>query len=235
MKKSRAMNVLIDLDGTLTDPRAGFVACINHALTGLGQAARTDDEIAAHIGPPLSETLSTLLGARHEHRVDDAVALYRERYSSSGILEATLYADIPPALEELRSSGARLFVATSKPRTFALRILDHFDLSRYFSGVYGSELDGTRADKRHLIAYILERESMAPETAVMVGDRAQDIRGAQANGLGSVGVLWGYGSRAELEAVGADALIEHPAQLVVALSSSTDDIAVLTTQELHHD
>ena len=212
------MNVLLDLDGTLTDPRAGFVTCINHALTGLGQAARTDDEIAAHIGPPLSETLSTLLGARHEHRVDDAVALYRERYSSSGILEATLYADIPPALEALRSSGARLFVATSKPRTFALRILDHFALSGYFSGVYGSELDGTRADKGHLIAYILKRESMAPASAVMVGDRAQDIRGARSNGLGSVGVLWGYGSREELEQAGANRIIDSPGQLGAALS-----------------
>lgn len=212
------MNILIDLDGTLTDPRAGFVACVNHALTSLGQAARTEDEIAAHIGPPLSETLGTLLGARHEHRVDDAVALYRERYSASGILEATLYADIPPALQALGSSGTRLFVATSKPRVFALRILDHFALSEYFAGVYGSELDGTRADKRHLISYILERESIAPASAIMVGDRAQDIRGARSNGLGSVGVLWGYGSREELEQAGADRIIELPGQLTGALS-----------------
>lgn len=215
------MNILFDLDGTLTDPRHGFVASIKHALTSLGHAAAPEDEIAGHIGPPLQETLSTLLGENHLHEVEAAISLYRERYTSLGIFECSVYDGIPQALDSLRSSGARLLVATSKPHVYAHRILDHFGLSKAFYAVYGSELDGTRTDKRHLVSYLLQRESIPAASALMIGDRAQDVSAAKANGLPSVGVLWGYGSREELETAGASAVLTDPDGLVNLLSSNS--------------
>jgi phosphoglycolate phosphatase len=207
-------NVLLDLDGTLTDPRIGFVESINYALSGLGLAPVPPDTIAQHIGPPLEETLTILLGPQYSHHLESAVSLYAERYSTHGVFECTVYPGIPESLHALQQSGARLFVATSKPHVLAQRIIEHFGLTPFFSGAYGSELDGTRSDKRQLLAYILEQESLVPAATVMVGDRAQDIWAARSNGLSSIGVLWGYGSRDELVGAGATTIIERPGALL---------------------
>ncbi len=112
----------------------------------------------------------------------------------------------------------RLFVATSKPRAFAERIVEYFGLAQFFRAVYGSELNGVNADKKDLLAYLLRAESLSPAITVMVGDRAHDVLGARANRLFSVGVLWGYGSTEELVSAGADALCEAPRALGDALS-----------------
>jgi phosphoglycolate phosphatase len=203
------VNILFDLDGTLTDPGDGFVACVSYALEKLDCRRYADHEIRCHVGPPLEETLARLL---NDHTaVARAVGLYRERYGSVGYLENRVYPEIEIALQFLRSRGARMFVATSKPTVYAERILDHFGLSRYFDAVYGSELDGTRAGKTDLLAHLLRNESI--DNAVMVGDRAQDIVAARAHGLHSIGALWGYGSREELVAAGAAALCERPGDL----------------------
>lgn len=214
------MNVLIDLDGTLTDPRPGFVASINHALIQLGHAPQAEDWIASHIGPPLEETLTALLTPAHAAQLPAAVSLYRERYAATGIFENSVYRGIPEALRSLQVRGHRLFLATSKPRVFAVRILEHFSLAPYFSGIYGSELDGTRSDKRALLAYLIDQERIHIGTAVMIGDRAQDIRAARTHRLPSIGVLWGYGSLDELEKAGATQIVSEPEALPAAVASA---------------
>ena len=137
----------------------------------------------------------------------------RERFSTIGLFENAVYAGIPEALAELRSRGFRLFVATSKPETYAVRILEHFQLDSYFQHIYGCELDGTRSEKAEVIAYLLEREQIKAETAIMIGDRLHDIRGAHANQMRAIGVLYGFGSADELEQAGADALCPSVAEL----------------------
>ena len=203
------MNILFDLDGTLTDPGEGFVACLSHALSEV-RRPRPDAEIRRHIGPPLQETLMHLLDG-DAGIAATALALYRERYGAEGLFRCTVYPGIAEMLAVLRSRRMTLMVATSKPTAYAKRILDHQGLSKYFEAVYGSELDGTRAGKTDLVAHLLEHESIG--NAVMVGDRAQDIVAARAHGLHSIGARWGYGSREELLAAGAAALCERPGDL----------------------
>ena len=165
-----AEHVLLDLDGTLADPRDGFVASISHALENLGCEVPPETEIASHIGPPLERTMATLLGNGREEQIPEAIALYRARYADAGIYENSIYEGIPSALEEMRASGFSLYVATSKPHVFAERILMHFGLRNLFLAVYGSELDGTRSDKGELIAFLLSREGLNSQETLMVGD-----------------------------------------------------------------
>lgn len=208
----------IELDGTLTDPREGFVASVSYALRQLGRSVPPESELASHIGPPLEDTLASLLGPKDQARIEAAASLYRERYSAEGIFENRVYPGILEALEELHALGIQLYVGTSKPRVFAERILRHFGLARFFQVVYGSELDGTRSNKRDLIAYVLEQEMMSTKSTYMIGDRAHDMIGAKANAVTPIGVLWGYGSREELRAAGAKVFCEHPSSLATALS-----------------
>jgi phosphoglycolate phosphatase len=214
------MHVLFDLDGTLTDPREGIVACLSYALRGLGRTPPPDSELVRFIGPPLHESLAALLGPGGQSEVGTALALYRQRFASQGMFENVVYPGIEPALAELQARGTTLYVATSKPRTFAEQIVEHFGLRHFFRALYGSELDGTRANKGELIAYLLERESLAPESTYLIGDRAHDVRGARATGVIPIGALWGYGSRDELVEAGATALCETPAVLPEVLSSN---------------
>jgi phosphoglycolate phosphatase len=210
------MNVLFDLDGTLTDPRRGFVGCVRHALTAMDRRCPPDTELVAFIGPPLQQTFAALLGGNAAD-VATAVDLYRQRFSRVGMFENAIYPGIEEALQALKRVGAALFVATSKPAPYAKRILEHFRLSSYFDAIHGSELDGTRAEKRELIAHVLTTESLLPAATYVVGDREHDVKGAVANRLRAVGVLWGYGTRDELVAAGASSLCEQPSGLAAAL------------------
>jgi phosphoglycolate phosphatase len=205
------VNVLFDLDGTLTDPREGIVACIQHALASLLRPVPDESALLKFIGPPLRDCFRELLGS--DDGVEAAVAAYRDRFRAVGMLENAVYEGIPEALATLRTRGARLYVATSKPRVFAERILEHFDLAKHFTATYGSELDGTRSDKRELIAHVLAESRLSPHSTVMVGDRSHDVLGARANAVLPVGVLWGYGSREELTAAGAERLCVDPSEL----------------------
>ena len=208
-------NILLDLDGTLTDPGLGFIRSMHYALEQLGITTPPESELKQFIGPPLEESFGKLID--DPNTIKEAMQLYRSRYADTGLYENTVYEGISQTLEALTSAGAQLFLATSKPHVFAARILDHFELSRHFSGVYGSELDGTHADKRLLLRHLLATESIATDEVVMVGDRYHDIRAARANGIRSVGVLWGYGSEAELTEAGANTLVSSPLALVSAL------------------
>lgn len=212
------MNVLLDLDGTLTDSRPGIIACIQHALATLGQPIVADSALQRFIGPPLKDTFAELLCIPlDDERIDLAITAYRERFTTVGMFENSVYPFVPRALDQLISRGARLFVATSKPRVFAERILEHFGLAARFNAIYGSELDGSRTDKGELIAHAVSRSGLLASNTIMVGDRRHDIHGALRNEVFPIGVLWGYGSREELTAAGAKALLTQPSELAQVL------------------
>ena len=213
------MHLLFDLDGTLTDPFPGITRSIQHALASLEVLPPSAEHLGWCIGPPLKKSFATLLGPEKEHLADEALGKYRERFGTIGLFENAVYAGIVETLEELQRGGHTIRVATSKPTVFARRIIEHFGLGGYFLSVDGSELNGSRTEKTDLIAYILERECIRPEEAVMIGDREYDMRGASHNGVRGLGVLWGYGTREELQAAGAAACVASPRELVGLVES----------------
>jgi len=204
-------HVFIDLDGTLTDPREGMVKCFEYALRRLGIAVDPAVRLESFIGPPLHDSFRELCGG--EDDVERAVACYRERFATLGLFENRVYDGIPEALGALAGEAASLHLVTSKPTVYATRIIDHFGLTDHFDAVYGSHLDGRLGNKAELIADVLAREAIDPARTVMIGDRKFDVLGAKQHGIRTLGVLWGYGTRAELLAAGADALCEHPREI----------------------
>ena len=209
--------IYFDLDGTLTNPKPGITRSIQYALKKLDhQTIPTEDELTWCIGPPLRASFVKLLGG--EHSADAALSYYRERFSEIGLYENIVYAGIGDVLTALRKSGRRLFVATSKPHVFAERIIDHFDLRQYFEHVFGSELDGTRADKSDLLAYALKTTAADPSRSVMIGDRSHDMIGARNNAMQAIGVLYGFGSEQELIAAGAACVCATPKAILDCIS-----------------
>ncbi|MET0721474.1 MAG: HAD family hydrolase [Tardiphaga sp.] len=204
--------VFFDLDGTLSDPKIGITASIQYALQKFDIPVPSQDELTWCIGPPLHASFKALLGTT-DADADRAVDFYRERFGDVGLYENTLYAGIEETLTAVAAAGRRLFVATSKPHVFADRIIDHFGLRRHFGRVFGSELDGTRVHKTNLLRYALEETSTDPARAMMIGDRKHDIIGAANNGIATIGVLYGYGSRAELVEAGAGQLCASPGEI----------------------
>ncbi len=200
--------ILLDLDGTLTDPKLGITTCIRHALNGLN-IAEVPDDLDWCIGPPLVNSFATLLNSTETALLDQALGLYRARFSTVGMYENSVYPDIAQGLQQLQQAGFQLYLATSKPQVYAKQILEHFQLAQFFNGIYGSELSGERADKTELIGYILAQEKLNPQQCIMVGDRKYDIIGAKNNGVCSIAIAYGYGSAAELAAACPDYLFEH--------------------------
>lgn len=212
-------NVLLDLDGTLTDSAEGIVRSMQYALQQMRRPVPDDAALRQLIGPPTQLTFAQLLGSDDRALIDETVRYYRERFSSVGLYENRLYPGIPDMLDGLRALGCRMLLATSKPRVYALRIVEHFELGRWLSGVYGAELDGTRADKAELLRHLLQTEQLDPAGCLMVGDRRHDVLGAHANGVTVCSVLWGYGERDELLAAGTDGFCATPAELVARVSA----------------
>lgn len=212
--------LLFDLDGTLTDSRLGIARCMRHALERLQAPCPGDAVLALHIGGSLRAAFAALLPEPDPALVDRALALYRERYADTGLYENTVYPGIPAALEQL-ATQARLLVATQKYAPYAVTIVEHFGLSRHFAGIYGTDL-GHPEEKVEVLAHLLQTEHVAPAEAVMIGDRAHDVLAARAHGVRTLGVLWGYGSRNELEDAGAVALCETPAALAARLAGMGD-------------
>jgi phosphoglycolate phosphatase len=205
--------VFFDLDGTLTDPKPGITGCIRHALTGMGRAAPAVDELLWCIGPPLTHTFARLLETADDALIARAIALYRERFGTVGLFENALYPGIPDVLTAVRDAGFATYVMTSKPHVYAVQIVEHFGLTQFFDRVYGSELDGTRAEKADLIAFALAKERLDPAHVVMIGDRQHDAIGARRCGVRAIGVTYGYGSETELRAHGAEAIAHAPATI----------------------
>jgi len=212
------LTVLFDLDGTLTDSRAGITASIRHALDRLGHPCPDDDALATYIGPPLRGTLSTLLGTTDQIVIETALAHYRARYDDVGLFENRVYEGVPEMLEHSARRARALFVATAKPLHAATRIVAHFDLARHFQSVHGAEPGGRFDAKADLLAYLLATGVIRADTSVMVGDRGSDITAAKVNGIRSIGARWGYGESRELADAGADLLCETPRELAACLS-----------------
>ncbi len=205
------MHILFDLDGTLTDPKIGIIACIRFALSKLDIEIDKDIDLESFIGPPLRDTFRELCG--NDEIAENAVSIYRERFSTKGLFENQVYDGIPECLNRLIEKADSIHVATSKPTIYSERIIEHFDLSRYFNLVYGSNLDGSLSDKTDLLRHIIESEDLLPRHTVMIGDRSFDIIGAKNHGIRAIGVLWGYGTEDELSNAGADGLCNHPDEI----------------------
>lgn len=203
--------ILVDLDGTLTDPAAGIIAAVRHTIVQMGGEPPAPEALRWVIGPPSRESFSKLLGDGCD--VEAAVRHYREHYGAGGLFDAVVYDGIFDALTVLRARPARLLVCTAKALHFATQVLEHFDLSARFDAIHGPDLEGRLDDKGDLIAHMIEVERFDPTRAVMIGDRGSDVRAAHRHGIPTVGVLWGYGSREELEAAGAATLCAAPGEL----------------------
>ena len=161
-----------------------------------------------------------LLDTTEAFRIEEAVRWYRQRFAAKGLYENQVYAGVPAMLEHAQQAATLMYVATSKPAVYAERIVQHFGLAQHFRQVYGAELDGRREDKADLLAYVLASEGVSAQAAVMIGDRAADVRAAKANGVRSIGVLWGYGSAHELLDAGVDILCKTPSELAAHLSET---------------
>lgn len=206
--------ILFDLDGTLTDPGEGITNSVAYALERYGITVEHRSELYRFIGPPLVDSFMEFYGFPEE-QAKEAVEVYREYFSTQGWAENAVYEGIEPLLADLVGAGKILLLATSKPLVFAERILNHFGLAKYFTVVHGSPLHAPKGyGKADVIREALAAAGVTDlQTAVMVGDRHHDIDGAKAAGIASVGVLYGYGNRAELEQAGADAIASDPEAL----------------------
>lgn len=200
--------VLFDLDGTLTDPGIGITNSVMHALRKYGIEVADRKSLYKFIGPPLIESFERHYGFSHDEAVK-SVDYYREYYKDKGIYENSVYDGIENLLAYLSENGKKIILATSKPEPFAKEILRHFDLEKYFLFAAGSTMSETRTNKAEVIEYALSECGITDKSSVvMVGDREHDIIGANKNGIDSIGVLFGYGSREELEAAGATYIAE---------------------------
>lgn len=203
--------LLFDLDGTISDPLAGFARSINFALAHFGYPVLEESAFSTWIGPPLEQTLATITGASSPVHIGELAAKYRERYGDVGYAENTLYPGMAEVLATLHEVGVAMAVCTAKRKDFAERILDMFGLREWFRFIDGGE---PAVQKWQQVAALMARGAI-PGTSVMIGDRSVDMIAGHRNGLLSAGVLWGHGSREELQSEQADYLFGRPKDLVV--------------------
>lgn len=218
--------LLFDLDGTLTDPRVGITTCVQYALASFGIDEPDLGKLERFIGPPLRDSFMEFYGFSAE-QAEEAVAKYRERFQDTGIFENEVYAGIPQMLKNLQSKGLFLAVASSKPQVYVERILEHFNLRKYFAVVVGSELDGTRENKDEVVQEALNRlfayKPIQRSQVYMIGDRSFDVEGARAIGIEAVGVTYGFGSMEELKAARADYIVRSVEELEKFLLRGVED------------
>ena len=193
-----------DLDGTLTDPGLGITNSVMYSLKTYGIEENDREKLYTFIGPPLVDSFMAHYGFTREEGYE-ATRRFQIYFSQKGLFENEVYPGIPQLLSALKKRGDRVILATSKPEEFSLRILEHFDLLQYFDQVCGATMDEkTRSRKEDVLAYALEKSGADPKDSFMIGDRKFDVLAGGGFGLFTVGVLYGYGDRAELEEAGAD-------------------------------
>ena len=198
--------ILFDLDGTLTESAEGIVNSVLYSLKKNGIKEQDREKLLEFVGPPLKDSLEKYYGITEE-RMAPFIDAFHEYFRERGWKENRVYEGIPQALAKLKEGGCRRVLATSKPEIFAKQIMDYFDLAKYFDFIGGSSMDGTVSSKGEVISYVLDQIGRGHlEEMVMVGDREHDVKGARENGLPCIGVLYGYGTRAELERAGAAAI-----------------------------
>lgn len=191
--------ILFDLDGTLTDPKMGITKSVQYALAKFGINEPDLDKLIPFIGPPLVESFQEFYSLTNEQAIT-AVGYYREYFTKAGMYENAVYPGIKEMLTKLAEAKKQLIIATSKPTVFSEQIIAHFGMSKYFSLIVGSNLDGSRINKTEIIEYILATlPEVGRQSVVMVGDRKHDIIGANNNQIDSIGVSYGYGGHAELQ------------------------------------
>jgi phosphoglycolate phosphatase len=205
--------VLFDLDGTITDSSEGIVNSIKYALSRLGFKEESSEKIRTHIGPALHDTFKNIYGIQD---TAGAVAIYREYYASKGIFENKLYDGILEVLEILKSQNYTIALATGKPTYYSEIILKHFKIDHYFDAVVGSNMDGSRSDKKEIIAEVFAQLKYNPEVheAIMIGDRFHDVNGAKHHNIPCIGVSYGYSEGNELIEAGAIKVIDHPLEIL---------------------
>ena len=213
------MPVIFDLDGTLVDPAGGITDGIAAALQGLGLPVPGQDLLEAMIGPKLSDSLLNVARVPAE-LLDDVIRRYREYYVATGIGQSRLYPGVFEVLDQFAAAGRPIAVATQKPQGLALTVLRHHGIDRLFEGIHGSAddesvVEGVPLGKTEIIAAALKH--LGTQHALMVGDRAQDVAGALANGLDCIGVAWGFAPNGELETAGAVAVVETAGELVTTI------------------
>ncbi|MDO5010276.1 MAG: HAD hydrolase-like protein [Intestinibacter bartlettii] len=212
MKKNYDI-IAFDLDGTLTASDRGITNSMQIALRHFG-IERDTESLKRHIGPSLTDTFREYVGD-DEEQIQLAIKKYREYYVAGGMLENDLYEGVEETLKEIKNRGKKIILASSKPMVYCEQILKHYGLDKYFDFIGGSNLDETRSKKVEVISFSLENINETPGSNVlMVGDREYDILGAKGLGMDSVGVLFGYGSKEELQEAGATYTIEKMTDLL---------------------
>lgn len=210
-------NYFFDLDGTLTDSAEGIVNSVIYAMSTYGIEETDRDALKSFVGPPLTDSFMRRYGFSKE-KAEEALSRFRVRFTKIGIFENSLYEGIPEVLAKIKARGDRVILATSKPEVFARRILDHFDLTRFFDHICGANLEeDTRVEKEEVLLYALETSGADPRDSYMIGDRKYDMESGKKLGLFTVGVLYGYGTREELSLAGADVIYETVEELKEAL------------------
>jgi phosphoglycolate phosphatase len=211
--------ILFDLDGTITNSQKGIVNALRYMIEKLALPELTTPELVSFIGPPLNETLmSTFKMSATE--ATQAIGVFQEYYAPKGLYENELYPGMTTALVGLQAQDYQLAIATSKPEPFAQQIIEHLELTSYFTGVYGASVDeSSRVKKADVITYALENLNLTPQTAsiMMIGDRQNDVHGAQLNDLPAIGVSYGFGSIPELKKAGAVTIVTTPEELITAI------------------
>lgn len=210
--------ILFDLDGTVTDSGEGIMNCAEYALKHFDLPVPDRQRLRVFVGPPLDETF--LKFGVPADKTDEAIRVYRNRYTTLGKFENYPYPGIKDLLARLKARGHRLYIATSKPENMSVEILEYFGLAQYFDRICGATLDGSRSKKVDIISYLLQQTEDTYET-VMVGDTAYDVIGAKAHGIPTVGVAWGYGSIESIEEAGAVAIARNVNELFDLLNQES--------------
>ena len=211
--------LFFDLDGTLTDSAEGITNSVEHALNKFGITVDDKSKLGRFLGPPLVPAFMEFYGFSEED-AKQAVVYYRERFSTIGLFENRVYDGIPELLTSLKSKGYKLIIATSKPEQFSVRITDHFDLTKYFDCIAGATFDGKIGTKQEVIEYAISKVGISNVSEIlMIGDRHHDVEGSRALGIDCIGVLYGYGDRAELEGAGATYIAESVSDIEKIITS----------------
>ena len=209
MKMPEGLTIIFDLDGTLSNPQEGIVKSFNFALQELGRSPQPEKDLIQYIGPTLKSAFSELMGTHDDAVLLKAITLFRQRYYSVGFMENTLYDGINGLLARLKGAGHHLYIATLKRGALARKVGEYFGIAEHFTGILGCDLDIPKAD---VVADILEMAGVQKDAAFMVGDRETDMAAGAAAGIRTVGVSWGFGSRAELSA--AETVVDNPGDLL---------------------
>lgn len=203
--------LFFDFDGTIADSHRGIIHGIEYMLQQMHLPSLTQAQYRTFIGPSLTSSLKRYFPNLSDADCAQAVKYYQELYADSAIFELDLYPGITQVLGDLQQAGYRLNVATAKPEPMVDRIIEHFDLGQFFTGVYGATLDESiRSTKTAVLAYGLEKAHADAPASLMIGDRDTDMQGGVNNHVRTLGVTYGFGSAQELTQAHADAIVTTP-------------------------